>query len=88
MQAWSLSPCARRQAPSDALGQGLRDLGGDGVHQLLLASSTEHLVGGNAQDIALARLVQHGLDVARAVDAVCRDQGERHLDSERTCANP
>src|SRR6516165_4073196 len=74
MQAWSLGSCARRQAPPGRLGKGLRDLGGGAVHQRLLAPSTEQVVGGNAQDIALARLAQHGLDLACAVDTVCRNE--------------
>jgi hypothetical protein len=44
MQAWALSPVARRQPPPQALGQGLRDLGGGALHQLPLAPRTEHAV--------------------------------------------
>ena len=41
------------------------------------------MIGGDAQDIALAGLAQRGLDLARAIHAVRRNKRERHLCGDR-----
>ena len=64
MQARAFGSFARRQAPPSVFGKILRDLPGSPANQLLLAPRAEHVVGGDAQDIALACLAQGGLDVA------------------------
>ena len=79
---------ARRQAPPSALGKALRDLGGGAANKLLLAPGVEHMIGGDAQNIALARLAEHGFDLSRAIHAVRRNEGERHLGGDRARNHP
>lgn len=43
------------------------------------------MVGGHAQQIALACLTQHGFDVACAIHSVGGDKGKRHLGGKRPC---
>ena len=52
VQARTFGSFARRQAPPSALGKALRDLRGTAANELLFAPGVEHVVGGNAQDIA------------------------------------
>ena len=88
MQARSFGSFACRQAPPSVLGKVLRDLGGGPADKLSLAPGTEHMIGGDAQNVAFARLAQHRFDVARAIHAVRRDEGERHSCGDRTGDHP
>ena len=83
VQARTFGSFARRQAPPCAFGKSLRDLRGGAANKLLLAPGIEHMIGGNAQNIAFAGLAQHGFDLSGAIHAVRCNEGERHLCGDR-----
>ena len=66
---------AAKRTAGRALGDLLRRAG----DALRLAPGVERAVGIHAQHIALAGAPQRHLDLADAIDAVRRDEGERHL---------
>src|ERR1700747_2253381 len=81
--ARTFGPFAGRQAMPGLLGKALRDRGGSAGDRLLLAPRTEHMIGSNTQNIALARLAQQGFDLSGAIHAVRRHERERHLCGDR-----
>src|SRR5450432_924593 len=88
MQARSFGSFARRQAPPCGPGKTLCDLRGSTANKLLLAPGMEHVIGSNAQNVALACLAQRGLYVAGTVYAVRCNEGERYLCGDRPRDHP
>ena len=84
MPARTFGPFAGRQAAPGLLGKALRDRGGGTGDRLRLAPRTEHMIGRNPQNIALACLAQQGFDLSRAIHAVRGHERERHLCGDRT----
>src|SRR5665811_1911820 len=62
--------------------------GGAPANHLLLAPGMEHMIGGNAQNITLARLAEQGFDFSRAVHAVRRNKREGYLCGDRMHDHP
>ena len=72
-----------RQASPSGLGKALRNRGGGAADKLRLAPGMEHTIGGNAHNIALARIAKQRFDHSRAIHGIRRDEGERHLRDDR-----
>lgn len=83
MQARAFGSVACRQTPPCAFGKISSDRRGAPANHLLLAPGMEHMVGGNAQNITLARFAERGFEFSRAVHAVCRKKREGHLSGDR-----
>src|ERR1035437_7831691 len=84
MQARAFGSIACRQAPPCAFRKILRDLCGAPANHLLLAPGMEQMIGGNAQNITLARFAERGFEFSRAVHAVRRNKREGNLCRDRT----
>jgi hypothetical protein len=69
-QACAFGSIACRQASPCAFGKILRNLRGAPANHLLLTPGMEQMIGGNTQDITLARFAERGFEFSRAIYAV------------------
>src|SRR5713101_9499686 len=88
MQARAFGSIARREAPPCTFWKILRDLRGASANQLLLAPGMEQMIGGNTQNITLARFAERGFEFSHAVHAVRSNKREGDLREDRARDHP